>query len=79
MGGGCLAKILAALFIGECASDILIVTGQGYTVIVIHLTREGIINDVNKYIRYYNGSRLHATLDYQTQNEYENPQINVCN
>ena len=28
---------------------------------VIHLTREGIINDVNQYIRYYNGTRLHAT------------------
>ena len=46
---------------------------------VIHLTREGIINDVNKYIRYYNCTRLHATLDYQTPNEYENSQINVCN
>lgn len=46
---------------------------------VIHLTRDGIINDVNQYIRYYNGTRLHATLDYQTLNEYENSQINVCN
>ena len=46
---------------------------------VIHLTRDGIINDVNKYIRYYNGTRLHATLDYQTPNEYENSQIKVCN
>ena len=49
------------------------------TVIVIHLTRDAIINDVNQYIRYYNGTRLHATLDYQTPNEYENSQINVCN
>jgi putative transposase len=39
---------------------------------VIYLTRDGIINDVNQYIRYYNGTRLHATLDYQTPNEYEN-------
>ena len=46
---------------------------------VIHLTRDGIINDVNHYIRYYIGTRLHATLDYQTPNEYENSQINVCN
>ena len=46
---------------------------------VIHLTRDGIINDVNQYIRYYNGTRLHATLDYQTPNEYEKSQINVCN
>lgn len=44
---------------------------------VIHLTREGMINDVNRYIRYYNGTRLHATLDYQTPNEYEYSQINV--
>ena len=31
-------------------------------------------NDVNKYIRYYsiNDTRLHATLGYQTSNEYEN-------
>lgn len=46
---------------------------------VIHLTREGIINDVNKYIRYYNGARLHSTWDYVSPNEYENSQINVCN
>ena len=46
---------------------------------VIHLTRDGMINDVNQYIRYYNGTRLHATLDYQTPNEYENSQIKVCN
>ena len=46
---------------------------------VIHLTREGIINDVNNYIRYYNGTRLHVTLDYQTLNEYENSLINVRN
>lgn len=44
---------------------------------VIHLTREGIINGVNDYIRYYNGTRLHATLAYQTPNEYENSEINV--
>ncbi|MBL4671030.1 MAG: IS3 family transposase [Arenicella sp.] len=45
---------------------------------MIYLIREGIINDVNQYIRYYNGIRRHATLDYQTPNEYENSQINVC-
>ncbi len=46
---------------------------------VIHLTREGMIKDVNDYIRYYNGTRLHSTLGYKTPNEYENSQINVCN
>ncbi len=46
---------------------------------VIHLTRDGIINDVNKYIRYYNGTRMHSTLDYVSPNEYENSFINVCN
>lgn len=46
---------------------------------VIHLTRDGIINDVNKYIRYYNGTRLHSTLDYVSPNEYENSLVNVCN
>ncbi len=29
---------------------------------VIRLTRNGVINDVNKYIRYYNGTRLHSTI-----------------
>ena len=46
---------------------------------VIHWTREGIINDVNEYIRYYNGTRLHSTLGYKTPNEYENSLSNVCN
>ena len=46
---------------------------------VIHVTRKGIINDLNIYIRYYNRAKLHATLDYQIPNEYENSQINVCN
>ena len=46
---------------------------------VIHLTRDGMINDVNGYIRYYNGTRLHSTLGYKTPNEYENPLINVFN
>lgn len=46
---------------------------------VIHLTRDGIINDVNKYIRYYNGTRLHSTLGYVSPNEYENPLVDVCN
>ena len=46
---------------------------------VMHLTRKEITYDVNNYIRYYNGSKLHVTLGYQTPNEYENSQINVCN
>jgi len=46
---------------------------------VIHLTRDAIINDVNKYIRYYNGTRMHSTLDYISPNEFENSFINVCN
>ncbi len=46
---------------------------------VIHLTRDGIINDVNKYIRYYNGTRMHSTLNYVSPNEYENSYINLCN
>ncbi len=38
---------------------------------VIHLTRGGMINDVNKYIRYYNSTRLHATLGYVSPNAFE--------
>ena len=46
---------------------------------VIHLIREGMIKDVNDYIRYYNGIRLDSTLGYRTSNNYEMSQINVCN
>ena len=28
---------------------------------------------------YYNGTRLHSTLEYKTPNEYENSQVNACN
>ena len=46
---------------------------------VIHLTRDSMTNDVNDYIRYYNGARLHSTLGYKTPNEYENTLIKVFN
>ncbi len=46
---------------------------------VIHLTREGMIKDVNDYIRYHIGSRLHSHLGYKIPKGYENSQINVCN
>jgi putative transposase len=38
---------------------------------VIHLTRDAIINDVNQYIRYYNGTKLHATQYYQPQEDFD--------
>ena len=44
---------------------------------VIHLAHEGIINDINHYIRCYNETSAQATLDNQTPNQYENPQINM--
>ncbi len=40
---------------------------------VVHLTREGIVTDVNEYIRYYNGARLHSALGYASPNEHEKP------
>ncbi|MFT6094818.1 MAG: hypothetical protein ACJA2Q_002725, partial [Pseudohongiellaceae bacterium] len=46
---------------------------------VVHLTREGIVTDVNECIRYYNGARLHSALGYTSPNEHEKPRINVCN
>jgi hypothetical protein len=45
---------------------------------IIHLIRARIINQVNQYIRYSNDINVHATLDYQNPNEYENHLINVC-
>ncbi|MBL4673921.1 MAG: transposase [Arenicella sp.] len=69
--GNCYDNAVVERFFGSLKSE--------WLANVIHLTRDGIINDVNKYIRYYNGTRIHATLDYQTPSEYENSQIKVCN
>lgn len=44
---------------------------------VHHATRETMKADVNNYIRYYNGMRLHSTLGYQTPIGYENSQVKV--
>lgn len=44
---------------------------------VHHSTRETMTADVNNYIRYYNGMRLHSTLGYQTPIGYENSQVKV--
>ena len=46
---------------------------------VIHLSRDAVINDENKYTRYYNGTRMRSTLDHVSPNERENSFINVCN
>lgn len=45
---------------------------------VRHQTRSSMINDVNDYVRYYNGTRLHSTLGYQSPVEFETSQKNVC-
>ena len=34
-------------------------------------TRAGTCRAVVEYIAWYNGTRLHSTLDYRTPNEYE--------
>jgi putative transposase len=44
---------------------------------VRHATRETMKADVNNYIRYYNGTRLHSTLGYQTPIGYEKSQVKV--
>jgi putative transposase len=43
---------------------------HGWLTNVIHLTREGMIKDVNDYFRYYNGTRLHSTLGLKWSNEF---------
>ena len=48
-----------------------------WLVSVHHTTRETMKTDVNNYIRYYNGTRLHSTLGYQTPIGYENSQVKV--
>ena len=35
-------------------------------------TRETAITDMQAYMKYYDGIRLHSTLGYQTPMEYEN-------
>jgi len=45
--------------------------------LVSHKTRYSMTNDVNAYVRYYNGKRLHSTLKYKTPNDYENSLIQV--
>lgn len=46
---------------------------------VIHLTRESMKIDVQKYIRYYNHDRLHTTLGDLTPVAYEKRNIKVSN
>lgn len=69
--GNCYDNAIVERFFGSLKHEWLIN--------IIHLTRGGMIRDVNNYIRYYNGTRLHSTLGYKTPNEYEISQINVCN
>ena len=46
---------------------------------VIHLTRESMKIDVQKYIRYYNHERLHTTLGDLTTVAYEKRNLKVSN
>lgn len=46
---------------------------------VIHLTRESMKIDVQKYIRYYNHDRLHTTLGDVTPVAYEKRNLKVSN
>ena len=46
---------------------------------VIHLTRESMKIDVQKYIRYYNHDRLHTTLEDLTPVAYEKRNLKVSN
>lgn len=46
---------------------------------VIHLTRESMKIDVQKYIRYYNHERLHTTLGDLTPVAYEKRNLKVSN
>jgi len=42
-----------------------------------HATHETMRADVNNYVRYYNDTRLHSTLGYQTPIGYENSQVSA--
>lgn len=68
--GNCYDNAVVERFFGSLKHE--------WLVNVINLTREGMINDVNHYIRYYNEIRLHSTLGYQCPIEYENSRRYLC-
>lgn len=43
----------------------------------VYYTRDAAIDDMQAYMKYYDGVRLHSTLGYQTPLEYENDLNNV--
>jgi len=44
---------------------------------IIYLTREAMVNDVKKYMRYYNYTRLHARNGNMSPVKFENSQFKV--
>ena len=67
--GNCYDNAVVERFFGSLKHE--------WLAMVNHATRETMKADVNNYIRYYNGTRLHSTLGYQTPIGYEKSQVKV--
>jgi len=68
--GACLDNAVVERFFGSLKNEWLFN--------IYHLTRDGMKKDVESYIRYYNGIRLHTTIGDVSPIEFENSKINVC-
>jgi putative transposase len=67
--GACLDNAVVERFFGSFKHEWLLN--------VVHLTRESMRRDAERYIRYYNGERLHITLGDLTPISYEKLQSQV--
>ena len=68
--GACLDNAVVERFFGSLKNEWLFN--------IYHLKRDGMKKDVESYIRYYNGIRLHTTIGDISPIEFENSKINVC-
>ena len=68
--GACLDNAVVERFFGSLKNEWLFN--------IYHLTRDGMKKDVEAYIRYYNGIRLHTTIGDVSPIEFENSKTNVC-
>lgn len=68
--GACLDNAVVERFFGSLKNE--------WFFNLYYLTRDGMKKDVEAYIRYYNGVRLHTTIGDISPIEFENSQINMC-
>ena len=69
--GACLDNAVVECFFGSLKNEWLLN--------IYHLTREAMKKDVEDYLRYYNGTRLHTTLNDLSPIEFEESKGKVSN